>query len=79
MGYLLICPGRVGTQQADMGIPVQWSDISATRCIVETDIQGVDVPPSEGEPSCFYCSSMILWMHQELISSRTLSALGLLT
>lgn len=48
VGYLLICPGRVGTHQADMGIPVQWSDISATRCIVETDIQGVDVPPSEG-------------------------------
>jgi hypothetical protein len=48
VGYLLICPGRIGTQQTDMGIPVQWSDISATRCIVETDIQGVDVPPSEG-------------------------------
>lgn len=48
VGYLLICPGRIGTQQQDMGIPVQWSDINATRCIVETDIQGVDVPPSEG-------------------------------
>eukprot|EP00658_Telonema_sp_P-2_P030395 TRINITY_DN2295_c0_g1_i20.p1 TRINITY_DN2295_c0_g1~~TRINITY_DN2295_c0_g1_i20.p1 ORF type:complete len:309 (-),score=70.87 TRINITY_DN2295_c0_g1_i20:354-1280(-) len=46
--YLLIVPGRIGTQQENMGIPVQWSDICETRCIVETDIQGMDVPPSEG-------------------------------
>jgi len=47
-GYMLVCPGRIGTKQKDMGIPVQWSDINGTRCIVETDIQGIDVPPSEG-------------------------------
>eukprot|EP00656_Telonema_subtile_P036647 TRINITY_DN4067_c0_g1_i1.p1 TRINITY_DN4067_c0_g1~~TRINITY_DN4067_c0_g1_i1.p1 ORF type:complete len:454 (+),score=117.33 TRINITY_DN4067_c0_g1_i1:94-1455(+) len=46
--YMLVCPGRIGTQQSNMGIPVHWSDINCTRCIVETDIQGTDVPPSEG-------------------------------
>ena len=47
-GFVLICPGRFGTQQEGKGIPVQWPDINGTKCIVETDIKGVNVPPSEG-------------------------------
>jgi hypothetical protein len=47
-GFILICPGRFGTQREGMGIPVSWPDINGTKCIVETDIKGLDVPPSEG-------------------------------
>jgi len=47
-GFILVCPGRFGTQQAGKGIPVVWPDINGTKCIVETDIKGVNVPPSEG-------------------------------
>jgi len=47
-GFLLVCPGRFGTSREGMGIPVTWPDINGTKCICETDIKGVDVPPSEG-------------------------------
>jgi len=47
-GFVLICPGRFGTRQEGKGIPVAWPDINGTKCIVETDIKGVNVPPSEG-------------------------------
>jgi len=47
-GFVLICPGRFGTQREGMGIPVSWPDINGTKCIVETDIKGMDVAPSEG-------------------------------
>jgi hypothetical protein len=47
-GYVLMCPGRFGTQREGMGIPVQWPHINGSKVMVETDIKGLDVPPSEG-------------------------------
>jgi DNA-binding NarL/FixJ family response regulator len=46
--YVLIGPGRWGTQDPWYGIPVTWPQISATRAIVETDFADADVDPSYG-------------------------------
>lgn len=47
-GYLLIGPGRWGSSDKFLGIPVQWSDISEARTIVECGIKGFQVEPSQG-------------------------------
>jgi len=46
--YLLIGPGRWGSKDRWLGIPVGWSQISGVRCIVETDLPEVPVTPSQG-------------------------------
>ncbi|MGB5514351.1 MAG: phosphoenolpyruvate synthase, partial [Thermoanaerobaculia bacterium] len=46
--YLLVGPGRWGTADFWLGIPVQWSQISNVRAIVEASPSGYDVEPSQG-------------------------------
>ncbi len=46
--YLLIGPGRWGSSDPWLGIPVLWSDISEARIIVETAIPGYQIEPSQG-------------------------------
>ncbi len=46
--YLLIGPGRWGSSDPWLGIPVMWSDISEARMIVETAIPGFQIEPSQG-------------------------------
>jgi CheY-like chemotaxis protein len=46
--YLLIGPGRWGSQDPWLGIPVDWSDISGARVVVETGFKNFRVKPSEG-------------------------------
>lgn len=46
--YLLIGPGRWGSRDRWLGIPVAWSDISAARVIVETALADIAVEPSQG-------------------------------
>lgn len=46
--YLLIGPGRWGSSHSWLGIPVQWSQISAARVIVETTLDDFAVEPSQG-------------------------------
>jgi hypothetical protein len=46
--YLLIGPGRWGSQDPWLGVPVKWSQISAARAIVETDFPDLEVDPSYG-------------------------------
>ncbi|MEJ2085159.1 MAG: PEP/pyruvate-binding domain-containing protein [Acidobacteriota bacterium] len=46
--YLLIGPGRWGTADPWLGIPVQWSQISSVGAIVEASPPGYDVEPSQG-------------------------------
>ncbi len=46
--YLLIGPGRWGSSDPWLGIPVSWSDISAARTIVECAIEGFRIEPSQG-------------------------------
>lgn len=46
--YLLIGPGRWGSADPWLGIPVGWAQISGVRCIVETEMQEISVTPSQG-------------------------------
>lgn len=46
--YILIGPGRWGTQDHWLGIPVHWGQISAVKAIVETDLKDFHVKPSQG-------------------------------
>ncbi len=46
--YLLIGPGRWGSSDPALGIPVDWSHISAARAIVETPMAGRSIEPSQG-------------------------------
>jgi hypothetical protein len=45
---LLIGPGRWGTTDSRLGIPVQWGDISTAKVIVETRFKDRKVEPSQG-------------------------------
>ncbi len=46
--YLLIGPGRWGTSDPALGIPVRWAQISGARLIVESALPGFRVEPSQG-------------------------------
>jgi hypothetical protein len=46
--FILVGPGRWGSQDPWLGIPVSWSQISAARAIVETDFVDLEVEPSQG-------------------------------
>jgi DNA-binding NarL/FixJ family response regulator len=46
--YLLVGPGRWGTSDRWLGIPVEWRQINGASAIVETDLDEVPVQPSEG-------------------------------
>lgn len=46
--YLLIGPGRWGSSDPWLGIPVNWSAISAVKVIVEASTPGMYVDPSQG-------------------------------
>lgn len=46
--YVLIGPGRWGSSDAALGIPVKWADISAARLIVEAAIDNYNIEPSQG-------------------------------
>lgn len=46
--YVLIGPGRWGSSDPWLGIPVVWSDISEAKMIVETAIPGFQIEPSQG-------------------------------
>jgi hypothetical protein len=47
-GYVLFGPGRWGSSDPWLGIPVQWSQIAGARIIVEASPQGYNVDPSQG-------------------------------
>jgi hypothetical protein len=45
---ILIGPGRWGTGDEWLGIPVQWSQISTAKVIIEASPEGYHVDPSQG-------------------------------
>jgi len=47
-GYCLIGPGRWGSRDPWLGIPVNWGQINGVRAIVETDFADLTVEPSYG-------------------------------
>ncbi|MDE6545752.1 MAG: phosphoenolpyruvate synthase, partial [Paramuribaculum sp.] len=46
--YILIGPGRWGSSDPSLGIPVKWPNISQARLIVENSLPGYRVEPSQG-------------------------------
>ncbi len=46
--YILIGPGRWGTSDPALGIPVRWPDIANARLIVESSLENYHIEPSQG-------------------------------
>ncbi|GAB4330011.1 MAG: PEP/pyruvate-binding domain-containing protein [Bacteroidales bacterium] len=46
--YILIGPGRWGSSDPWLGIPVKWSQISAARVIAESGMEQYRIDPSQG-------------------------------
>jgi hypothetical protein len=46
--YILIGPGRWGSSDPWLGIPVKWAQISGARIIVESGLKNYQVDPSQG-------------------------------
>ena len=46
--YVLIGPGRWGSSDSALGIPVKWPQISGARLIVEQALPGYRIEPSQG-------------------------------
>ncbi|HOU01893.1 MAG: phosphoenolpyruvate synthase [Bacteroidales bacterium] len=47
-GYVLIGPGRWGSTDPWLGIPVKWAQISAARIIIESGLKNYRIDPSQG-------------------------------
>lgn len=46
--YVLVGPGRWGTADPSLGIPVKWAQISQARVIVESGLEHYRIDPSQG-------------------------------
>ena len=46
--YILIGPGRWGSSDSALGIPVKWPQIAGARVIVESALPGYRIEPSQG-------------------------------
>jgi len=46
--YILIGPGRWGSSDPWLGIPIKWPQISAARVIIESGLENYRVDPSQG-------------------------------
>ncbi len=46
--YILIGPGRWGSRDPWLGIPVKWAQISAARIIIESGLKNYRIDPSQG-------------------------------
>ena len=47
-GYILVGPGRWGSSDSWLGVPVKWPHISAAKVIVELGLKNYRVDPSQG-------------------------------
>ena len=47
-GYVLVGPGRWGSSDSALGIPVKWPHISSARLIVESSLTNYRIEPSQG-------------------------------
>ncbi len=46
--YVLVGPGRWGSSDPWLGVPIKWSQISEARVIIESGIENFRVDPSQG-------------------------------
>jgi hypothetical protein len=66
--YLLVGPGRWGTADRWLGIPVAWNDISGVSAIVETASAQLRVEPSQG--SHFFHNITTLGINYIMMSGK---------
>jgi hypothetical protein len=66
--YLLVGPGRWGTADRWLGIPVAWNDICGVAAIVETQSAQLRVEPSQG--SHFFHNITTLGINYIMVSGR---------
>lgn len=66
--FLLMGPGRWGSADPWLGIPVSWAQIAGVRCIVETDMGDIHVDPSQG--SHFFQNLMAFGIGYLAVASR---------
>lgn len=66
--YLLAGPGRWGTADRWLGIPVTWSDICGVAAIVETQSPQLRVEPSQG--SHFFHNITTLGINYVMVSGK---------
>ncbi len=48
LNYVMVGPGRWGSSDPWLGIPVKWANISAARLIVESGLKNFRIDPSQG-------------------------------
>lgn len=48
LNYVLVGPGRWGSADPSLGIPVKWAQISQARLIVESGLENYRIDPSQG-------------------------------
>ena len=48
LNYVLVGPGRWGSQDPWLGIPIKWTQISEARVIVESGLENYRIDPSQG-------------------------------
>jgi hypothetical protein len=46
--YILVGPGRWGSSDPWLGIPIKWPQISASRLIIESGLENYRIDPSQG-------------------------------
>ena len=46
--YILVGPGRWGSEDLFLGIPVKWNQISGVKIMVETALKDYNIEPSQG-------------------------------
>ena len=46
--YILIGPGRWGSSDPWLGIPINWSQISSAKVIIESGLENYRIDPSQG-------------------------------
>ena len=66
--YLLVGPGRWGTMDRWLGIPVAWNDICGVAAIVETASSQLRVEPSQG--SHFFHNITTLGINYIMVSGK---------
>jgi len=67
--YLLIGPGRWGSADRWLGIPVSWADISGVNAIIETESDKLVAEPSQG--SHFFHNITTLGINYITVSKST--------
>jgi len=66
--YILISPGRFGTKDPKRGIPLNWKQMNGVTCLVETELDGNDILPSEGFFFFFFSFILFLFLSFDFIS-----------